>query len=131
MSVLHTYCEVKRISVCGLCNNAVSKLECVISGFRRDIDDICALLRYCAALSGSSVPTFRDNLSVSFSRKPLEVGPIGCPETSAQHYHSLLRNIAEERRSQVECVSVCNVAVLTVFFVGFLIPVGQMAWFLG
>jgi hypothetical protein len=29
---------------------------------------ICALLGYYAALSGSSVPTFRDNLSVSSSR---------------------------------------------------------------
>jgi hypothetical protein len=29
--------------------------------------EICALLGYYVALSGSSVPTFRDNLSVSFS----------------------------------------------------------------
>ena len=36
----------------------------VTSGFRHDVDEICALLRYYAALSGSSVPTFRDNLSV-------------------------------------------------------------------
>jgi hypothetical protein len=28
------------------------------------------------------------------------MGPIGCPETSVQNYHSTLRNIAEERRSQ-------------------------------
>jgi hypothetical protein len=37
---------------------------CVISGFRRDVHEICALLGYYIALSGSSVPTFRDNLSV-------------------------------------------------------------------
>jgi len=24
-------------------------MPCVISGFRRDVDDICALLRYCTA----------------------------------------------------------------------------------
>jgi hypothetical protein len=30
--------------------------------------DVCALLRYYATLSVSSVPTFRDNLSVSSSR---------------------------------------------------------------
>jgi hypothetical protein len=36
----------------------------VISGFRRDVDDTCVLLGYYAALSGSSVPTFRDNLAV-------------------------------------------------------------------
>jgi hypothetical protein len=35
----------------------------MISDFRRDVDEICALLRYYATLSGSSVPTFRDNLS--------------------------------------------------------------------
>jgi hypothetical protein len=40
------------------------RLVCVISGFRRDVDEICARLRYYAALSGSSVPTFRDELSV-------------------------------------------------------------------
>jgi hypothetical protein len=34
-----------------------------ISGFRHDADEICALLGYYASLSGSSVPTFRDNLS--------------------------------------------------------------------
>jgi hypothetical protein len=29
---------------------------------------------------------------------PLKMGPIGCPETSVQNYHSTLRNIPEERR---------------------------------
>jgi hypothetical protein len=33
---------------------------CVISVFRRDVYEICALLGYYAAFSGSSVPTFRD-----------------------------------------------------------------------
>jgi hypothetical protein len=40
----------------------------VISDFPRAVDKIRALLRYHAALSGSSVPTFRDNLSVQSSR---------------------------------------------------------------
>jgi hypothetical protein len=40
----------------------------VISGFRHDVDEICALLGYYIALSGSSVPTFRDNLSVPSPR---------------------------------------------------------------
>jgi hypothetical protein len=39
----------------------------VISGFRRDGDETCALLGYHAAFSGISVPTFRDNLSVPHS----------------------------------------------------------------
>jgi hypothetical protein len=58
------------------------------SGLLRVVDDICALLGYYAALSGRSLPTFRDNLWV----------PIGCPETSVQNYHSTLRNIPEECR---------------------------------
>jgi hypothetical protein len=37
-------------------------LLCVILGFRRDVDEICALLVHYAASSDSSVPTFRDNL---------------------------------------------------------------------
>jgi hypothetical protein len=36
--------------------------------FRRDIDEICALLGYYAALSGKSVPTFQDDVSVPSSR---------------------------------------------------------------
>ena len=39
----------------------------VISGLRRDVYEIY-VLRYYAALSGSSVPTFRNNLSVPSSR---------------------------------------------------------------
>jgi hypothetical protein len=30
---------------------------------------------------------------------PLKTGPIGCPETSVQNYHTTLRNTPEERRS--------------------------------
>jgi hypothetical protein len=40
----------------------------VISGFRRDVDEISALLGCYAVLSGSSVLTFRDMLLVSPSR---------------------------------------------------------------
>jgi hypothetical protein len=36
----------------------------VISGFRREVDEICALLGCYAANSGDFLPTFRDNLSV-------------------------------------------------------------------
>jgi hypothetical protein len=41
----------------------------VISGFRRDADEICALLGYNAASSGNPWPTFRDNVSVKKSKK--------------------------------------------------------------
>jgi hypothetical protein len=66
--------------------------------------DICALLGYYAALSRNSVPTFRYNLSLPYSRvkkSKKKIGPLGCPETSVQNYHSTLRNNAEERRSHL------------------------------
>jgi hypothetical protein len=36
----------------------------VISGFRREVAENCALLGYDAAMNGNFIPTFRDNLSV-------------------------------------------------------------------
>jgi len=42
-------------------------LLCVISGFRREVDENCALLGYYAANSGNLLPTFRDNLSLPSS----------------------------------------------------------------
>jgi hypothetical protein len=36
----------------------------VISSFRHDVEEICALLGYYAAYSGNFLSTFRDNLSV-------------------------------------------------------------------
>jgi hypothetical protein len=38
-------------------------MECLISGFRLCVDDICALLGYYAVSDASYVPTFRDNIS--------------------------------------------------------------------
>jgi hypothetical protein len=40
----------------------------LISGFRRYVDDICALLGYYAASCGNCLLTFRDNVSVPSSR---------------------------------------------------------------
>ena len=62
------------------------------------------------AHNGNSLPTFRDNLSVPFSRVnkssswiawSLNVRPIGSPETSVMNYHHTLRDIQEERGSQL------------------------------
>ena len=70
---------------------------CVISGFCREVAENCALLGYYAASSGNSLPTFRDNLSVPFMDCwPLEMGPIGCPKTSARSYHYPLCDGPEE-----------------------------------
>jgi hypothetical protein len=53
------------IPLLGLVINSFSS---AISGFRRHADEICALLGHYAALSGSSVSTFQDNLSIASSR---------------------------------------------------------------
>jgi hypothetical protein len=52
-------------------------LFCMISGFRREVDGNCALLRYHAGSGGDSLPTFRDNLSVPSSGMgdTLKIGP--------------------------------------------------------
>jgi hypothetical protein len=40
----------------------------VISGFRRQVDDSCALHGYYADSSGNFLPTFRDNRAVPSSK---------------------------------------------------------------
>ena len=78
----------------------------MISGFRREVDENCALLGYYAARSVNYLPTFRDNLSVPSSRTlklgpTLKMEPIGCPETSVNYYHYSLRDSSEERSYHV------------------------------
>jgi hypothetical protein len=52
----------------------------MISGFRRDVNEICKLLGYYAAYNDNSVPTFRDNLSVwSLRIKQSNVLILFCP----------------------------------------------------
>jgi len=52
---------------------------CVISGFRREVDENCAILGCYAASIGNFLLTFRDNLQVPSSRDkdscPLKMGP--------------------------------------------------------
>jgi hypothetical protein len=88
----------------------------LISGVRRNVDEICALLGCSAASSGNPLPTFRDNVLVLYSgvKKsglldpmaswPLKMG-LTCSETSAKDYHSVLRNTPEKRRRQGFCSS--------------------------
>jgi len=47
----------------------------VISGFRSEVDENCALLGHYAASSGNFLPTW------------MRMGPIGCTETSVRNYH--------------------------------------------
>jgi hypothetical protein len=44
------------------------KIQCVISDFRHEVDENCALLGYYAASSGNSFLTFQDNLCERLSR---------------------------------------------------------------
>jgi hypothetical protein len=64
----------------------------ITSGFRREVDENCTLLGYYTARSGNSLPTFRDNPSVPFSR-------VKNPKMSVRNYHYLLRNNPEDRTS--------------------------------
>jgi hypothetical protein len=45
-----------------------NKVSTMISGFRRDADEICTILGYNAGSSGNPLPMFRDNVSVPSSR---------------------------------------------------------------
>jgi hypothetical protein len=47
------------------------KGTCVIFGFHRRVNHISALLRFSTAGTLSSLPTFRENLSVLSSRVPI------------------------------------------------------------
>ena len=75
----------------------------VISGFRREVDEICVHLCCYAGSCGHFLPTFRDNLLVPSSGScPWIWGPICFPETSGRNYHYSLRNNQEERLSNID-----------------------------
>jgi len=75
---------------------------CIISGFRREVDENSALLGCYThtASSGNYSPTFRDSLSVPTSRV-MKGGPIGCPETSVRSDHFPLYNSPEKHSSLI------------------------------
>ena len=75
---------------------SVSSLFCVISDFRRDVQEICDLLGFNAASSGNPIPTFRASLSV-------EMGMKSCPEMSVRNYHITQREIPGKRGPQIPC----------------------------
>ena len=56
------YRRLGRLFLCVGKNSAI-----VISGFRREVDENCVFLDYCAAGGGNSVPTIRDNQLVPSS----------------------------------------------------------------
>ena len=78
---------------------------CVLCLRVRTVIENCALLGCHAANSCNFLPTLRDSLSVSSSGVldswHLNLGPIGCPETSVRNYHYWLRNTPEEGSSHL------------------------------
>ena len=57
---------------------------------------------YAGSSSGNSLPTFRDNQSVSssgFQKPSRKLGPMVCPETSVRSYRHSLCNSPEEQSS--------------------------------
>jgi len=73
--------------------------ECVISGFRREVEENCALVGYYAVRSSNLLPKFWDNLRSYLWRR----GPIGCPETSIINGHFSLHSNQEDGSSQPGC----------------------------
>jgi hypothetical protein len=50
-----------------VCRGEGTGMIILMSGFRSDVDEICALLGYYAASCGNCLPTFRDNVWVPSS----------------------------------------------------------------
>jgi hypothetical protein len=73
---------------------------CVILDFCRDVNEICKLLGVYAAQNGGSVPTFRINLSVPFSR-------VKQSKKTFWNYHSTLREIPKECQPQCSISPEC------------------------
>ena len=73
-------------------DKSIPSKQTFISGFRRNVDEICALLGYYAI-------------------------PIRCPETSVNNYYTTPRIIPEERRSENKLWSVTSTKTYDTFLV--------------
>jgi len=79
----------------------------MISGFRHEVDENCALLEYYAVSSGNSLLTFQDNLSVpSYPKKKNKRWDRLV--VLKRNYNYSLHNNPEERSSQTEYVTKMN-----------------------
>ena len=93
---------------------------CEISGFRRGVVEVFALLRCYAAWVGSWLPTFRDNLLVPSSRVK-----------KSHSSRTVRRNIPEERRLQVNFLFshiIVNVALVSLLLLSSHFPRGYRTW---
>jgi hypothetical protein len=66
---------VVSLMVRACCSIAGRNKRCVISGIRREVDEMCAPMGYYSAYSGNSLPTLRDNVSIPSSRAYRELVP--------------------------------------------------------
>ena len=105
----------------------------VTSGFRREMDENCALLGCYIANSGNSLPTFRNNFSAPSLRPFLKMGPaflkvgtIGCPETSLKNYHYFLPNSPDESSSHIWTKAVHTPFIRTLPFINNYLP--RVTW---
>lgn len=75
----------------------VSNLSlCEISYFLRGIDEVFVLLSYCTARVGRCLLVFWAKYICHTFKRPLNLEPIGRPETSANYQHTL-RHIPKQR----------------------------------
>ena len=89
----------------------IALYSCLISGFRREVAENCALVGHYAASSGNVLLMLRNKLSVPSSvvwnpkeaflldSRPLKMRPTVCSETSIRNYDYSLRNNTEEHSS--------------------------------
>jgi hypothetical protein len=93
--------------------------RCVISCFRRGVNDICIIFGFYVAGNGkfpsdlSAQPTgpIFKGLAVQ-KASPLKRGQIGCHETSTINHHSTLCKIPKVGRSQSRCCKINCVRIL-------------------
>ena len=82
------------------------KYLCVITGFHREVGEICALLGYYKAHSGNYLPTFRGQ-HIGLNSKDQEISggegkmfsSNGLSQKSVRNYHYTQHNIPEKHRS--------------------------------
>ena len=94
----------------------------MVSGYRHDVNEICDLLGF----SQRRVVVCYRHFGTAF-----EYGPNSCPKTSLRNYHSALRRIPKQRRSQVgQLLVIYSVSRLVVWFVGWLVGC-LVGWLVG
>ena len=55
--------------------NSIKIILCVVSGFSREVDEICALLGYFRASSDNLLQTFRNNMCLAILWAQENIGP--------------------------------------------------------